>query len=165
MIRNRSIGTIALIGVFAAACDSAAPTQPLATQRAASMAKVGESCAVDVGATERPLPAFHELEGWLGDAIDAAGSSVNCGQTRSLDAKMEALAKALDQNPPNFAAACGISGSIVSEVSALVQTGRLDMPEFTPPFPGGPTNVLAAAQALNERWCAAARGELEGPQA
>jgi len=165
MIRTRSIATAALTVFFTAACERAEPTAPLASQAALSMAKVGESCSIDIGETQnRPLPALHELEGWLDDAVDAAASTVNCGQIRSLDAKMEALAKALDQNPPNFDAACGISGAIVAQVSALVEGGQLVTPSFPPPFPGGPTNVLSAAEALNERWCMAARGELVGPQ-
>ena len=165
MIRTGSIAATVLAALFAAACDRAEPTAPAVSQAAPSLAKIGADCTIDVGPTvNRPLPALHELEGWLGDAIDAAGSSVNCGQTRSLDAKMEALTKALDQAEPHFAAACGISGSIVHEVSALVERGQLVMPTFAPPFPGGPTNVLAAAEDLNARWCAAARGELVGPQ-
>ena len=161
MIHTRSIAIAGVVVLFAAACDRAEPTSPVASQASVSMARVGASCAVDVGTTTFPLFALHELEGWLGDAIDAAGSSVECGQTRSLDAKMEALAKALDQSPPNFHAACGISGAIVNEVSSLVSGGRLAMPTFPPPFPGGPTNVLGAAEALNTRWCAASRGEFD----
>jgi hypothetical protein len=163
MIRRGSIVTTGFVALFATACDRAEPTAPAATQVALSMNKAGASCAVDVGGTQNPLPALHELEGWLGDAIDAAGSNIDCGETRSLDAKMEALAKALDQSPPNFAAACGISGAIVAEVSSLVAGGRLSLPTFSPPFPGGPTNVLAAAEGLNERWCAAKTGDLVGP--
>jgi len=161
--RSMSIGTTIFVAVFAAACERVEPTAPAAPQATLSMARVGASCAVDIGTTVNPLPALHELEGWLGDAIDAAGSSVDCGQTRSLDAKMEALAKALDQSPPNFHAACGISGAIVNDVSSLVAGGRLVMPTFPPPFPGGPTNVLGAAEALNARWCAASRGEFDQP--
>jgi hypothetical protein len=164
MNRARLIAVAGAAALFTAACDRAEPTSPSILASTASLAKVGASCTVDVGTTVNPLNALHELEGWIGDAIDAAGSSVNCGQTRSLDAKMEALTKALDQTPPNFHAACGISGAIANELSSLVANGQLVTPTFPPPFPGGPTNVVSAAQALNERWCAAARGELVGPR-
>ena len=165
MKRTRLIGLAGVLG-FAAACDplTSAPTAPATAVPAASFAKVGASCAVDVGPTEYPLIALHDLERWLGDAIDATGSSVNCGEVRSLDAKMEALAKALDRTPPNFDAACGVSGAVANQVAALVEAGRLETPTFSPPFPGGPTDVLSAARELNTRWCAAARGELVGPR-
>jgi hypothetical protein len=161
-IRAFVIGGVA--ACLTMACDRARPTEPLASAVRLSRTQVGARCTVDVGPTVNPLIAFHELEGWLNEAIDASGSSVNCGQVRSLDAKMEALAKALDQTPPNFDAACGISGALVNELGALVGGARLATPSFPPPFPGGPTDVLAAAGALNERWCAAKRGELVGPR-
>lgn len=166
MKRNRLTGFAGALSLAFAACDSStgAPTSPTGATPIASFAQIGASCAVDVGPTEYPLPAFHELEGWLEDAIDATGSSVSCGEVRSLDAKMEALAKALDRTPPNFDAACGLSGAIANEVAALAENDRLTLPTFPPPFPGGPTNVLTAARELNARWCAAARGELEGPR-
>ena len=153
-----------VITIFAVACDQGVPTAPLVPAGSPSLARVGASCAVDVGPTINPLPALHELEGWLNDALQDPNSSLNCGQTRSLDAKMEALTKALDQTPPNFHAACGVSGALVNALESLVKRGELATPEFEPPFPGGPTNVLAAAADLNGRWCAAARGELQGPR-
>jgi hypothetical protein len=158
------IVTTGVMALFAAACDTSDPSAPPVSAAGPTLARVGASCAVDVGSTQNPLPALHELEGWLNDAIEDAGSSLNCGQVRSLDAKMETLTKSLDQTPPNFHAACGVSGALVNELESLVERGELAMPEFEPPFPGGPTNVLAAAEALNARWCAAARGELVGPR-
>ena len=165
MKRTRLTGFVGALSLTVAACDSSmhTPTSPTTTP-VASFARIGASCAVDVGPTKNPLPAFHELEGWLGDAIDATGSSVNCGEVRSLDAKMEALAKALDRTPPNFDAACGVSAAIVNELAILAEGDRLTLPTFPPPFPGGPTNVLTAAHELHTRWCAAARGDLEGPR-
>jgi hypothetical protein len=163
MIRTRLIVFTGTAVLFAAACDRTEPTAPRVSAARIAWSQSGASCAIDVGETTNPLPALHELEGWLGDAVDAVGSSLTCGQVLSLDAKMEALTKALDQSPPNFAAACGISGALVNELSALVSGGQLATPSFPPPFPGGPTTVLAAAAGLNERWCAAKRGELVGP--
>jgi len=156
--------------VFAAGCSTPAPNSPTATAALASpttsvaAANATVSCTVDVGVTTRPLPAVHELESFLNAAIAATGSSLNCGQVRSLDAKLEAVARALDQAPQQFHAACGVSGALVNELEALVNRGELSLPTFPPPFPGGPTNVLAAATDLSARWCAAARGELVGPQ-
>jgi hypothetical protein len=164
MNRARLIAITGVAALFAAGCNRAEPTAPATLATTASFAKVGASCAVDVGTTVNPLNAVHELEALMGLAIASATSSVNCGQTRSLDAKMEALAKALDQTPPNFHAACGVSGAIVNELTSLISGGQLFNQPFPPPFPGGPTNLLAAAEDLHGRWCAAARGELTGPR-
>jgi hypothetical protein len=136
----------------------------LASAPGAQDAKVGGTCTVDISTTTNPLNALHELEGWLNDAIAAPASDVNCGIVRSLDAKLEAIARALDQTPPQFHPACGVSGALANELEALTGRGALALPSFPPPFPGGPATVLAAAQALNERWCAAARGEIVGPR-
>jgi hypothetical protein len=163
--RTRLISLTGTLALLAAACDGVEPTAPSAAAAArVSLARIGASCTIDVGATLNPLIAVHELEGWLGDAIDAGGSDVTCGQVRSLDAKLETLAKSLDRTPPNFDAACGVSGALANELASLVERGALATPTFPPPFPGGPTDVLAAAQELNARWCAAARGELIGPR-
>ena len=167
MSRTRLIALSGALGLLTAACNGREPTAPEASLATVSLAKVGASCAVDVGPTERPLFALHELETWLNDAIDASGSTVNCGQVRSLDAKLEAVTQALNvalPGVPNFAAACGASGALVNQLETLVTRGALATPSFPPPFPGGPTNVLTAAQDLSVRWCAAARGELVGPQ-
>ena len=162
----------ALAATLAAGCGSQAPAAPdaigapgtAASETPSQTAKnVGASCSVDVGATQNPLPALHDLEGWLNDAI-VATASLNCGQVRSLDATLEGVTKALDQTGPNFHAACGASAALVNELSALVSRGALSTPTFPPPFPGGPTNVLAAAGGLHEQWCGAARGEVVGPR-
>jgi hypothetical protein len=169
-IATASITMPVAAALFAAACSTSAPASPSATGASApaTAAVAGlnatVSCSVSVGATTRPLPAVHELEGFLNAAITAAGSSVNCGQVRSLDAKLEGVARALDQVPQQFHAACGVSGALVNELESLVGRGELSLPTFPPPFPGGPTNVLAAAADLSGRWCAAARGDLVGPQ-
>jgi hypothetical protein len=163
MIRTRLIGITGVLALLVA-CDRPRPTEPAALTPALALSRSGASCAIDVGATVNPLPALHELEGWLDDAAQSAGSDVNCGQIRSLDAKLEAVTKALDHTPPRFEAACGASTALVNEIETLVENGQLATPTFPPPFPGGPTNVLAAAQELSGRWCAAARGELVGPR-
>ena len=61
--RSMSIGTTIFVAVFAAACERVEPTAPAAPQATLSMARVGASCAVDIGTTVNPLPALHELEG------------------------------------------------------------------------------------------------------
>jgi hypothetical protein len=168
----RSIVAASGAVLFAVACGSASPTSPSATggtavsstRVASADARSGGSCIVDVGTTEHPLRAVHELEAYLNVAIAASGLDVNCGLVRSLDAKLEALAAALDETPPAYHPACGVSGALANEIEALARRGTLTLPTFPPPFPGGPTDVLAAAQDLSGRWCAAARGELEGPR-
>src|SRR3954453_6096438 len=114
MSRPRLIAAAGMAMLFAAARDRAEPTAPSALGAAPSLSRIGASCAIDIGTTESPLPALHELEAWINESITAAGSSVNCGQTRSLDAKMETIAKSLDQTPRNFHAACGVSGALLS---------------------------------------------------
>ena len=172
-MKSRWMGFALAATLAAAGCGSPAPSAPgaldapgaaaAATPGLSAEKKVGAICPVDVGSTEHPLNALHELEGWLNDAITTTGS-LNCGQVRSLDAKLEAVTKALDRPSPNFHAACGTSGALVNELRALVSRGALITPTFMPPFPGGPTNVVAAAEGLNERWCAAAEGEVVGPR-
>ena len=162
MHRPRLIAAAGLAVLFAAACDRAEPTAPSALAATPSLSKTGASCTIDIGTTESPLPALHGLEEWTNASI-AAGSSVNCGQTRSLDAKMEAIAKALDQTPRNFHAACGISGALLSELSLLISSGQLPSLTFPPPVPGAPTTVLGLATLVNTQWCAAASGDLVGP--
>lgn len=173
MTRSRLIIAATSAVLFAIACGSTTPTTPSVSSDATLSAnaaqrelavKVGADCAVDVGPTVNPLLAVHELEGWLNQALADPGSDLNCGQVRSLDAKLEAVANALDHTPPKFHPACGASGALVNEIEALVNRGALALPTFPPPFPGGPTDVLAAARGLHDRWCAAARGEIEGPR-
>jgi hypothetical protein len=161
--RTRLIAVTGIAVLFAAACDRTESTAPSALPAAPSLSRIGESCVIDIGRTESPLPALHELGAWINESIDAAGSGVNCGQTRSLDAKMEAIAKALDQTPRNFHAACGVSGALLTELSLLVSSGQLPSLTFPPPVQGAPTNVLGLAALVNSQWCAAARGDLVGP--
>ena len=149
---------------FLAACDAGAPMDPSASIDGPAFKKTGASCTVDIGTTVHLLPSLHELEAWLNGSIEAPGSSLNCGRIRSLDAKMEALTKALDRTPPNFHSACGVSGALVQELAAMVRNGQLGLPNFEPPFPGFPTDVLTAARVLSERWCTAAAGDLTGPR-
>jgi hypothetical protein len=162
MHRTRLIAAAGMAVLLAAACDRTEPTAPSALAASPSLSKVGASCAIDIGTTESPLPALRDLQAWVNESINA-GSSVNCGQTRSLDAKMEAIAKALDQAPRNFHAACGGSGALLSELSLLISSGQLPSLTFPPPVQGAPTNVLGLAALVNSQWCAAARGDLVGP--
>ena len=166
-LKARMVAT-GVIAVFAVACERSAPTGPMMSAEDASFAKsAGQSnvtCTVEVGSTQHQLNAVHELGNLLNMAISNKNSSVNCGGVRSLEAKLQAVAKALDVQPPNYAAACGVSGALVNELNALVQRGQLATPSFPPPFPGGPTNVLSAAMDLNQHWCDAARGILTGPR-
>ena len=159
--------TLALATGLAAACDKASPTAPAGSTASALgagatvEAKVGEACAIDIGQTTSPLPALHFMEAMFGVATQQAGA--NCGTIRSVDAKLEAIAKALDQNPRNFHAACGSSGALLNELESMLRTGKLQNITFQPPAPGAPNNLLALAEELNGAWCAAARGERVGP--
>ena|SRR5690349_22130687 len=164
MIGTRTFVIGGLAALVTMGCDRAQPTAPSVSAPQLALSKSGASCTIDIGATVNPLPALHILGDLLEAAATTGGSSVDCGQIRSLDAKMEGIAKALDQTPPNFDAACGVSGALVNELNALVENGRLVNITFPPPAPGAPTNLLAAAEDLSEHWCAAKRGELTGPR-
>jgi hypothetical protein len=162
MNRARLIAVAGAAALFTAACERTEPTSPSANIPTASFAKTGANCAIDIGTTVSPLPALRELQAWINASIDA-GSSVNCGQTRSLDAKMETIARSLDQTPRNFHAACGVSGALLNELSVLISSGQLPSLTFPPPVPDAPTDVLGLATFVNSQWCAAARGDLVGP--
>jgi hypothetical protein len=173
MIQQKRIVIAGLAALLACACDKAAPARqmsPAAPSAAAETAAVvvgptaAPACTVDVGTTVNPLPALHILEAWLNVSIQNAGSSLNCGQIRSLDAKIDVVTKMLDQTPPNFSAACGASTALVNELQSLVSRGQLASPTFPPPVPNGPTTALGAAEDLSEHWCEAARGQLTGPR-
>jgi len=168
MIANRlvAVGVVAA-AVLAAGCDRAATSQLSPVGPSQSFARVtaaAASCKVDIGATVHPLPALHLLQAWLNISIQNAASSLNCGQVQSLQAKMSVVAEKLDQDPPNFDAACGASTALLNELQSLVRRGELATPTFPPPVPGGPTTVLAAAADLNQHWCDAAHGDLTGPR-
>ena len=122
------------------------------------------SCTVDIGSTVHSLPLIQLIQAWLNISINNAASSLNCGQVESLNAKLNVVAEKVDQDPPNSDAACGASTALVNELQSLVEAGRLATPTLPPPLPGGPTNVLMAAEALKEHWCDAAHGGLTGPR-
>jgi hypothetical protein len=111
---------------------------------------------VDIGSTVHSLPLIQVIQAWLNISINDAASSLNCGQVESLNAKLNVVAEKVDQDVPNADAACGASTALVNELQALVEGGRLATPTFPPPRPGGPTNVLMAADALKAHWCDAA---------
>src|SRR5215831_10083388 len=170
MTHTRFVVLVGIAALFVTACASQpSPTAPsvsanLAAANVSARIKSSASCTVDIGATSHPLPALHLLVAWLNVSIANNGSSLNCGQVNSLDAKLGNVTSKLDQDPPNFDAACGASTALVNEMSSLVRRGQLATPAFPPPVPGGPTNVLAAAEDLNQHWCDAAHGGLTGPR-
>ena len=155
--------------VFAAACTGAAPTaptssatrsssipSPFSAETQARVTPATVSCAVDIGSRVHSLPLIHLIQGWLNISINNAASSLNCGQVQSLNVKLDLVAGKVDQDAPDAAAACGASTALVNELQSLVEAGRLATPTLLPPVPGGPTNVLMAAEALKEHWCDAA---------
>lgn len=167
MTETRFIVLAGVATLFVTACASQpSPTAPTTSgaKPSATSTQASVSCTVDVGPTTHPLPALHLLQNWLNISIHNNGSSLNCGQVNSLDAKLEVVATKLDQDPPAFDAACGASTALVNEMRSLVERGRLATPTFPPPVSGGPTNALAAAEDLNEHWCDAAHGDLTGPR-
>ena len=167
MRENRLAAMTVAAALSVSACGKVTPTAPSATITAAVVPaekNVGASCSVDVGPTVFPLPAVHSMEGFLNTSLEDPGSSVNCGEVRSLDTMLEGVANALDQESPNYDRACGASGALLNKLESLIRTGGLATPTF--PDPGDPTRsitVLDAAQFLNGRWCAAAAGEIPDP--
>jgi hypothetical protein len=172
MTETRFVVLVGVAALFATACASqSSPTVPsvsaanlTAASAPARVSTASVSCTVNIGATSHPLPALHVLQAWLNVSIANNESSLNCGQVNSLDAKLGVVTSKLDQDPPNFDAACGASTALVNEMRSLVERGQLATPTFPPPVPGGPTNALAAAEDLNQHWCDAAHGDLTGPR-
>ena len=158
------IATATMLSGIACGTTPTAPSQNLtansstrasdATLSAGSTIMTAVSCTIDVGATTRPLPALHELAHWINSSLSA--SSLTCGQVRSLAAKLQQEVAELDQQPQNFAAACGVSTSLLRELEALVSTDQLATLTFPPPVPGAPTTVLGLAGLTNEMFCEAA---------
>ena len=132
-----------------ASSSSAATTRPTAAT---------VSCTVDIGTSVHPLLLVHLVQAWLNASIQDAASSLNCGQIESLQAKLSVVAAKVDQDSPNTDAACGASTALVNELQSLIDADRLATPTFAPPRPGGPTNVLLAAEVLQQHWCDAAHG-------
>ena len=159
--RCLAVGAMALL--LAAACEQAAvrqltPSSPstFSAETQTRVAPATVSCTVDIGSTVHSLPLIQLIQAWLNISINNAASSLNCGQVESLNAKLNVVAEKVDQDVPNADAACGASTALVNELQALVEGGRLATPTLTPPRPGGPTNVLMAAEALKAHWCDAA---------
>jgi len=125
-------------------------------ERQTRVAPATVSCTVDIGSTVHSLPLIQLIQAWLNISINNAVSSLNCGQVKSLNVKLNVVAEKVDQDVPNADAACGASTALVNELQALVEGGRLATPTLTPPRPGGPTNVLMAAEGLKAHWCDAA---------
>ena len=167
MMETRLVAMTVAAALCVTACGKATPTAPSGTNTAALVPReknVGESCSVDVGPTQYLLPAVHGMEGFLNVSLQDPGSSVNCGEIRSLDAMLEGVANALDQASPNYERACGASGALLDKLESLVKIGQLATPTF--PDPGDPSRLITvvdAAQFLSGRWCAAAAGEIPNP--
>jgi hypothetical protein len=159
---------IATVALWSIGCGNSTPTAPSLSTSAnasafaaggpsptATLSTMAVSCTVDIGATTRPLPALHVLANWINASLSE--SSLACGQVRSLAAKLEQEVAALDQDPQNFNAACGVSTGLLAELQALVSTGKLAALTFPAPVPGAPTTVLGLATETNEHFCEAAR--------
>ena len=167
MTRTNQLVMAAVIALFSIGCGMSTPTSPtmmtsvapnaLASSggSTASLAPAQVSCTIDIGDTNRPLPALHELAAWINASL--ASSSLTCGQVRSLAAKLQQEVAALDQPEQNFAAACGASSALLNELQALTATGSLAQLTFPPPVPGAPTTVLGLAELTNDHFCVAAR--------
>ena len=167
-MRYSWLPVVGIVAVLAAGCQKASPIAPAATSAglaagsAATAANAGEPCTIEIGdSTNRPLPALHFMAAMFG--VAATQSALNCGNVRSLDAKLEAIEVALDQNPPNFHAGCGTSGALLNEFESLLARDAIANISFPPPAEGAPTTLLGIAEELNATWCAAARGEITGP--
>jgi hypothetical protein len=160
------LATAAATALFSVACGMSTPTSPSVSTSAASnalasssgsvssLAPAQVSCTIDIGDTNRPLPALHELADWINASL--ASSSLSCGQVRSLAAKLQQEVAALDQPEQNFDGACGASSALLNELQALTSTGSLSQLTFPPPVPGAPTTVLGLAELTNDHFCVAA---------
>jgi hypothetical protein len=147
-----SVAVVALIS----ACESSSVTSPR-TPMAASMNRSDASslsCAISLPApVDRPLPAVREVARELNEAFANPASSVNCGTIQGIAERMNRLVAALDQTDgnQNLNAACGISGGLVKELEALVETGRLN-PTVTHPPEAGP-NVVDNMAFISSMFC------------
>jgi hypothetical protein len=164
MNQKRCLGAAVMALLLAAACAQGVAPQTttgpstFSSTAHASVASAAVSCTVDIGTTVHPLLLVHLVQAWLNASIQDAASSLNCGQIESLKAKLSVVAAKVDQDSPNADAACGASTALVNELQPLIDTGRLAAPTFAPPRPGGPTNVLLAAEVLQQHWCDASHG-------
>src|SRR5215211_718646 len=112
MTRTSLIATTAITALFTVGCGMSTPTSPSVATSAAPSALTSSSasvssfttaqvsCTIDMGDTDRPLPALHELAAWINASL--AESSLSCGQVRSLAAKLQQEVAALDQSAQNF---------------------------------------------------------------
>jgi hypothetical protein len=165
MTRTRLFAITIATALSAIGCGMSAPTAPSSavstslfgspdSSAPGTFSTAAVSCTVDIGATTRPLPALHVLANWINASLSA--SSLSCGQVRSLASKLQQEVAALDQEPQNFDAACGVSTGLLAELQALVSNGSLAALTFPAPVPGAPTTVLGLATETNEHFCEAA---------
>jgi len=155
MHRTPLLAVVVITAAALAACESSSVVNPRAAGDASLDRSSGQSsnCTVNVGATNRPLPAVHEVARELNEAFAKPHSSVNCGIVRSIDARFTTLVSALDRprGEQKLDAACGIAGSIVSQLEALVASGALD-PIVTHPPEAGP-NVVENMDFIRSEFC------------
>ena len=96
-MRYSWLPVVGIGAAFAGGCQRASPSAPsgsaaLLTAGAGAAANAGDACTIDIGeTTNRPLPALHFMSAMFG--VAATQGHVNCGMTRSLDAKLEAIAQ------------------------------------------------------------------------
>jgi hypothetical protein len=157
MSRTTSLAVIATAAVaLLAACESSTVTSPRAPG-AATLDRVaqGAACLITLPPpAHRPLPAVREVTRELNEAFHKPGSSVNCGTVNGIGERLNTLVSKLDQvdGEQNLDAACGIAGSLVNELDALVRTGRLD-PIVTHPPEASP-NVVENMDFIRSQFCA-----------
>jgi hypothetical protein len=156
MHRTPLLALVVIAASALAACESSSVVTPRAAGDASLDRSSGRSssCTVNVGATTRPLPAVHEVARELNEAFANPQSSVNCGIVRSIDARFTTLVSALDRadGEQKLDAACGIAGSLVSQLEALVSSGALN-PTVTHPPQAGP-NVVENMDFIRSQFCA-----------
>jgi hypothetical protein len=157
MNRPTSFAVISLAALaFLAACESSNVASPLSA--GGSVLDRGgprPTCTISLPApANRPLPAVRETARELNEAFSRASSSVECGTVNGIGQRFNVLISKLDQpdEDQNLDAACGIAGSIVNELEALVRNGQFN-PIVTHPPQAGP-NVVENMDFIRSQFCA-----------
>jgi hypothetical protein len=155
MHRTSLLTVVAVGAAIVAACESSNIGDPRAPG-AASLARSGgpSSCTITLPPpANRPLPAVREVARELNEAFANPQSSVNCGIVTGIGARMNTLVSKLDQpeGEQNLDAACGIAGSLVNQLEALVANGSLDPTVTHPPEASG--NVVENMDFIRSQFC------------